>query len=814
MRRNAVYSLKPVMKRFSRFFVLLVVAALGASCGGEEISTTPAAPLPTPSAEPTGNAAAVASERDYVVIATDAPNPPFTDFDEFGNVSGFESALVENLATAADFEYEFVVTPYQGVLDNIAARTNRDFDAVISNLAIPDAPRQGISYTEPYLEVGQILVVLADEDQIQSFRDVQAGMTIGVQRNSLAEEAARTVLGLSDNDLANHYETAVAALQALIDETVDAVIVDSYTAEYFAQTFPDQLKIAGSGRNAWISSQTYGIAVAADNVPLLESLNEAIDKIKEENVVERLTVAWLIPSETLNPGESRVGTLANELIIGLLGQLPDMDPASVPDLISWEVKSNTMSGLFRISSSNELTPILATDLPVVSEDKIEYTITLRRGLRFPDGSELTAEDVKWSVDRARALGNFLVNDYLKDSNEDNFADDDAVQVIDPYTIKFVLEEPTAYFSTLLATPPYFPVSNQCYGETWDLTSSCGGLGPYTIVSWEPGVEMQLRANPDWPGPPTPAFENIQLRFFDDIASLRRALEEFQSIDMAWSGLPYSDFVELRDMDIDGDGSADFTAWEGPTVFKSYLIFEQNTLPWNSEKVRRAAAYAVDREALANEVFNGSRQPLFSPVPDSIAGHAPVLPQRNLQQARSLLLEEGYSESNLLDITIWYTNDGRYSQVEEAYANALKGQLEETGVFQVTLASAASDVFRAQIAQCNYPAYLIGWPSPGQPTNYLDASSWTDFFVQNTDSNFCSNYESEAMTELVEAAREELDPAARVGLLTQIQQLWAQELPTLDLLQEPRRAISLNNVGNVQIDALGLLHYEVLTKGGG
>jgi len=802
------------MRRLGRSFVWLAVATFVVGCSGQETRATPSPLTPTPSAVPTGDAAALANERDHIVVATDAPNPPFTDFDEFGNVSGFDSAVVENLATAADFEYEFVVTPYEGVLDNIAAGTSRDFDAVISNLAIPDAPGQGIVYTEPYLEVGQILVVLADENQIQSYRDIQPGMIIGVQGNSLAEESARTVLGLSDNDLANHYETAVAALQALIDETVDAVIVDSYTAEYFAQTFPDQLKIAGSGRNAWISSQTYGIAVAADNTPLLDRLNEAIDKIKEENVVERLTVAWLIPSETLNPGESRVGTLANELIIGLLGQLPDMEPAGTPDLIGWEVKSNIMSGLFTFNSNNELIPMLAADLPVVSEDKIEYTVALRRGLRFPDGSELTAEDVKWSVDRARALGNFLVNDYLRDSNEDNFADDDAVQVVDPYTVKFVLQEPTAFFPALLATPPYFPVSNECYSETSDPTSSCGGLGPYTIVAWEPGTEMLLRANPDWPGRPAPAFENVQLRFYDDITSLRRALEEFQSIDVAWTGLPYSDFVELRDMDTNGDGSADFTAWEGPTVFKSYLIFEQNTPPWDSEKIRRAAAYAVDRQALANEVFNGSRQPLFSPVPDSIAGHTPVLSQRNLQQARSLLLEEGYSQGTLLDITIWYTNDGRYSQVEEAYANAIKAQLEETGVFQVTLSGASSDVFRAQISQCNYPAYLIGWPSPGQPTNYLDVSSWTDFFVQNTDRNFCSNYESEAMTGLVNAAREELDPAVRATLYAQIQQLWAQELPTLDLLQEPRRAISLNNVGNVQIDALGLLHYEVLTKGGG
>ena len=125
-----------------------------------------------------------------------------------------------------------------------------------------------------------------------------------------------------------------------------------------------------------------------------------------------------------------------------------------------------------------------------------------------------------------------------------------------------------------------------------------------------------------------------------------------------------------------------------------------------------------------------------------------------------------------------------------------------------------EVLRGQISQCSNPFYLIGWPSPGQPTNYLDVTSWTDFFVQNTDTGFCSNYESAAMTKLLEEANEELDAVARLEKYKQIQELWADELPTLDLTQEIRYAISLPNVDNVRVDALGMLHYEVLTKDGG
>jgi peptide/nickel transport system substrate-binding protein len=176
-----------------------------------------------------------------------------------------------------------------------------------------------------------------------------------------------------------------------------------------------------------------------------------------------------------------------------------------------------------------------------------------------------------------------------------------------------------------------------------------------------------------------------------------------------------------------------------------------------------------------------------------------------------MLQAGYTRENPLAITLWYVNDGRYSDVEEQYINAISSQLQETGLFAVEVSGAPWDQFRVQMAECGYPAYLLGWPTPGRPVNYLDASSWTDFFVQETDSIICSNYQSDEMDALIQASREELDSEARAAILAQIQQLWAEDLPTLDLTQEPRRALSLTKVDDVAIDALGLLHYERLIK---
>lgn len=799
------------------FILTLMVMVTAAACRQPNIGIPATNPTATPgSLEPT-IAPIPTRDPNFIVIATDAPLPPFTNFDQFGTIEGFDVEVMDNIGRLAEFDYEFVVTPSQGVLELLATEENTDFDAVMSSLLVTDSPLEGIAFSNPYLEIGQVMVVLADENELLSATDLRPGMTVGVQSGSQGEVTAREVLQVQENDLFNEYEKPNQVVQALIDETVRAIIIDSESAEYFTDAFPQQLQIAGGeGQEAWISRKAYGIAVNENDAELLSRLNEAIAELQSGSVLDEITVSWLIlddaRAETIEPGESRVGTPEEEFFIGILGQLQDLDPATLnTDFINWEIMHNTMSGLYRFNSANELEPLLAEDFPEISEDKLDYTIRLKPGLQFPDGTNLTAEDVRWSVIRSSRLGNFLVNGFLKDTNEDGFADVDSVQALDDTTVKFVLNEPTAYFPSLLASPPFYPISSDCYPEAAAPASACGGLGPYTISSWEGGDRIRLEANADWPGDESPQSPSITVRFYNDLEGLRRSLAEFQSIDLAWTGLPFDDFIGLQSQDADEDGTADFMPWTGPSTFKSYLIFEQTTPPWDNIKVRQAVSYALDRQAIIEEVFPNRRRPLFSPLPEDVPGAEATLPEADLAQVEALMLEAGYTPENPLAITLWFVNDGRYSDVEEQYINAISSQLEATGLFQVEVSGAPWDQFRVQIAECGYPAFLLGWPTPGSPVNYLDSSSWTDFFVQNTDSIICSNYQSEEMDALIQAAREELDGEARTALILQLQELWAEELPTLDISQEPRRALSLPKVDNVAIDALGMLHYEQLVK---
>ena len=132
--------------------------------------------------------------------------------------------------------------------------------------------------------------------------------------------------------------------------------------------------------------------------------------------------------------------------------------------------------------------------------------------------------------------------------------------------------------------------------------------------------MRLTANPAWPGQP-PTFDDIQLRFYGDSESMRRSLEN-GAIDVAWTGLSFEDRRALQEM-------GNMSLWEGASAFKSYLVFEQSERPWSNARLRQAIAYSLDREALVDEVFDGTRRALFSPVPDNAPGHVASEPGRDL-----------------------------------------------------------------------------------------------------------------------------------------------------------------------------------------
>jgi peptide/nickel transport system substrate-binding protein len=486
----------------------------------------------------------------------------------------------------------------------------------------------------------------------------------------------------------------------------------------------------------------------------------------------------------------------DELTVGTTDKVTSLDPADSDATGTQEVLYNVASGLLSyVPGTTELTPGLATDMPQVSPDGLVYTFTLRSGLHFPDGTDFNAYDVRNSINRVIEYGGdvqFLVTDFVSQ-----------VEAVDSSTVRFTLKQPTAFFPALVAKSPYYPVSlgDDCYNP-YDLDPSCicGGIGPYTIVDWNQGTSIELQTNPDYYGPP-PETSHIIVRYYTTTIDLRQALEN-DEIDVAWRTLTSQDYQDLK-------LEPDFNVVEGDGGLIRYLAFNTitTTPPFDNPNIRTAIAAAVDRESIAQQVFSNTMSPLYSMVPQSMWSHHDsffdLYGQRNLTETRTLLAAEGYSETNKLEFDLWYPLD-HYGSIEPDFAMALEEDLEESGAISVTLRPEDWGAYVDHFRSGELPAFLLGWwPDYLDPDNYV----WP-FAHSSQSAGIGIFYNNPTMDDLLEDGWETtpVRGTEREAIYEDIQDLWAEEAPTIPLLQGLDLAAVRDGVHGVELSPSGLLPY--------
>jgi peptide/nickel transport system substrate-binding protein len=622
-----------------------------------------------------------------------------------------------------------------------------------------------------------------------------------------------------------YYSTPEDLRQALEDGDVDVAWRALTTQDY--QDFelqPDFQVVANdSGLVRYLAFNTITDTPPFDNPNIRTAIAEAVDReaIAHEVFTDSMTSLYsMVPQGMWSHDDSffdlygqrnltEAITLlrdegygdTDELTIGTTDDVSSLDPAEAYGTGSWEVLYNVASGLLSyVPGTTEITPGLATALPEVSPDGLVYTFTLKSGLQFPDGTDFDAYAVAESINRVMEHGGeakSLVTDYVS-----------AVEAVNSTTVRFTLEEPTAFFPALVAMAPYYPVSigGECFDpDDLDPGCTCGGIGPYTIVNWDQGVSLELEANPDYYGP-APETSHVFVRYYTTTEDLRQALEE-HDVDVAWRGLTPQDYEELK-------LEPDFDVLEGDGGLIRYLAFNTitDTPPFSTTNVRRAIAAAIDRDSIAQDVFTGTMASLYSMVPQGMWSHkdsfSDLYGERNLAEAVSLLATEGYTEDNKLEFELWYPLD-HYGSTEPDLAAALEQDLEESGVISVTIRGEEWSAYRDLYTSGELPAFLLGWWP-----DYMDPDNCTWPFAHSGDSDdFGIFYSNPEMDSLLEGGRENtpVHGVGRQGIYEDIQDLWAAEAPTIPLLQGLDRAAVWDGVQGVMFSPSGLLPYFTMSQ---
>ncbi len=217
-----------------------------------------------------------------VRVATEAAYPPFEMVDEASKeLIGYDIELMKAIADKAGFEVEYQNMPFDSVLAGISTC---QFDAAISAITITAERAEKMSFSDPYINAGQITTVRIDNTDITGPADLK-GKTIGVQLSTTGQIEAEKIEGATIKP----YDSVDLAFLDLANGQVDAVIVDYPTTLNYVNKSPDKIKLTGEV----FTDESYGIAVCKTNPELLEKINKAIAALKEDGTLKTLEEKWL-----------------------------------------------------------------------------------------------------------------------------------------------------------------------------------------------------------------------------------------------------------------------------------------------------------------------------------------------------------------------------------------------------------------------------------------------------------------------------------------------------------------------------------------
>ncbi|MGC4985153.1 ABC transporter substrate-binding protein [Streptomyces sp. DT193] len=501
------------------------------------------------------------------------------------------------------------------------------------------------------------------------------------------------------------------------------------------------------------------------------------------------------------------------ITVGTTDQVTSLDPAGAWDAGSGTIESEVYATLLSTETgSPDVLPDLASKIEPTGPK--EYTVSLKKKLKFGNGHDLTSSDVKFSFDRTVRIA----DENGPSSLLYNLA---SVAAPTPTTVVFTLKSADdTLFPQVLSTAAGYIVDEQVFpadkilddravvaGKPWS--------GPYGVTSYDKNSLVSFTANSDYRGRQgTPKVRKIQLKYYTDAGNLKLDVQQ-GTIDAVYRTLTTADLDDLAT-------KKDVKVHTGSGNGIRYIVFDFATQPYgtktkNADKrkalaVRQAVADSVDRAQLAQQVYKNTYQPLYTSVPDGFTGATPSFrslygdkkggPDKAAAAARLKTAEV----TTPVTLNLQYNTDHYGSSSADEYA-LIKTQLEATGLFKVNLQSTEWTQYGKDRTAHQYPLYQLGWYA-----DYLDADNYlSPFFSAN--SWIANGYTDPAVRALIKKEETETDPAERTEQLKQVQDKAAASVPLIPLLQGSTAIVTRTDVSGVpsELDATYTFRWAGLAK---
>jgi peptide/nickel transport system substrate-binding protein len=565
---------------------------------------------------------------------------------------------------------------------------------------------------------------------------------------------------------------------------------------------------------------------------------------------------------------------AGWITVGTKDKPRTLDPSDAYELKSLGIVANMGERLYTYNpGSNKLVPQLATELPKVSADGLTYTIPIRQGVLFHDGTPFDAEAMAFSLKRFilnSGSPSFLLSDridFLRKSEDLKTLNPDGLKATGKYELTIKLKQPFTAFSDLLAFPGACAISPKAYkmpvlkqdppAPKEDKTKDKAtlkrekaakkeakkiasekekkekfqpdmfvGTGPYKMLPKKSDDRIELEAFDKYWGT-KPLNKGVVVQIYLGSASNLYNSFKTGAVDVAYLNLEPDQILDLQKnqktkgwqvKEVEGNGT-------------TYMMLNVKQKPLDNPLVRQAIAAVVDRPGMNQRVFYGQGKPLYSLIPDSFPqsrdgfrdAYSSTTGGSDLAKAKELLKKAGFSAGNPARVQIWYKSSTISDKMVANFMRAYSKKNME-GILVLEPNAAEATAFSKMLKTGAYPIAFQTWYP-----DFIDVDTYIQPFLECPEADKVkpgvlgqgckdggsaeqgSFYYDSGMNNMIAAQGKVSNSAERLEILQRIQDKAVSDVPQIPLFQTKDFIFSRPGITGANTDPLQNLQYFSIKK---
>lgn len=487
-----------------------------------------------------------------------------------------------------------------------------------------------------------------------------------------------------------------------------------------------------------------------------------------------------------------------------------LDPHKTSTVAEANILRDLFMGLVVQDAKTDLIPGAAESW-TVSEDGTTYTFKMRAGATWSDGSPVTAKDFVYSWQRmvnpetaaeyAYMLAPIANAEAI--TKGEKLPTDLGVRAVDDMTLEVTLNAPTPYFLEMLTHQATYPVQQanvEAFGVDFTKPGNLVSNGAFVLSQFVPNDRIELVKNPAFYDAANVAIDVVNFYPTEDRST---AMKRFEA-----GELDMNDDIPMEQL---ADLQAKFgdQVMIGPYLGTYYYAFKLSDDPWTDVKLRQAVSMAIDRDFLAEKVWQNTMIPAYSFVPPGIAGYTSSvldyaeMPQIDREDAAAAILAElGYGPDNPLPMEIRFNTSENHANT----AVAIQEQLKPLGIEVTMVNTDASTHYDFLEQHGDFDIARAAWIA-----DYKDPENFLALCKGGAGNNY-SEYANPAFDDLLAQAAASTDPAARMALLSQAEAIGvAQDLCVVPLLFYSNRQVVSDKLSGFEENVMGIHPTRFLSK---